>query len=156
MSLAEVLVGAAVLMIGLVALLAIAPAATGFVWQAGLQTTATFLAHARIEQMRTHTWSAVEDALGGAGATGATAVARWEDEDYGTIALEGTAYPDYRRVTRIVDCSLAPCGTLAPVPSRGTLRQIVVVVAFSPPAASGQVAARGESVVLTTLIARRP
>lgn len=154
--LAEVLVGATLLTIGLLALLSVAPRATGYVRQAGLRTTATFLAEQRIEQMRHRWWSPVEDTLGGAGATGATAVAPWDDEDYGTLVVDGTAYPDYRRVTRIVDCSLAQCGALAPLVAAAGLRQVVVTVAFFPPADSGQLTSPEESVTLVTLMARRP
>lgn len=152
----EVLIAIGVMLVGLVGLVAVAPLATSSVGEAGLKTTATFLAQQRLEEMTTRPWTETQDPLGGTGADGTAAVAPWTDEAYGTIVAGGAAYPRLRRLTRITDCSVAACGTLAPDPSRATLRQISVTVLFRPLTGSGQAGPGEENVTITSLLARRP
>ena len=177
MSLAEVLVAAAVILVGLVALIGAMPLGTSQVGEANLKTTATFLAEQRLEQIKNAKWTAVPAvvALGGGGSTGGAAVAQWPDEGYGTIAFPGSpacaGNPSggcrFRRQVRITDCSIVSCaGIGTATPTVNTLRQVAVVVFFQPLAGTGMSQSTGntcegstqgeECVKLTTLIAKRP
>ena len=91
MTLAEVIVAAAVIMVGLVALIGAMPLGTSQIGEANLKTTATCLAQQRLEQIKNAKWTTVPavDGLGGSGSNGAAAVAQWPDEAYGSIAFPG-------------------------------------------------------------------
>jgi len=177
MSLAEVMVAAAIIVIGLVALIGAMPLGTSHVGEANLKTTATFLAEQRLEQVKNAKWTTVPavDNLGGSGSNGAAAVAQWPDEDYGTIAFPGAncAAGDnsggcrFRRQVRITDCSVVSCAGIATgTATVNALRQVTVVVLFHPLAGTGMSQSTGntcagstqgeECVTLTTLIAQRP
>jgi type II secretory pathway pseudopilin PulG len=177
MSLAEVLVAAAIIVVGLVALIGAMPLGTSQVGEANLKTTATFLAEQRLEQIKNAKWTTVPvvDNLGGGGSNGAAAVGQWPDEGYGTIAFPGancgasdrSGGCRFRRQVRITDCSVVSCAGIATgTATVNTLRQVTVVVFFQPLAGTGMSQTTGntcagstqgeECVTLTTLIARRP
>jgi type II secretory pathway pseudopilin PulG len=154
MTIAEVVVAAAILMIGLVALISVMPLGTSVIGEANRKTTATFLAQQRMEQVKSAglQWRLGTDPLGGAGANGTIAVAQWPDEVYGSNAN----YPGYRRQVRIVDCSVVSCSGMGAVSAANTLRQVTVTVAFLPLAGTGQALAAEEQVQFVTLFTRRP
>ena len=150
--LAEVLAAVAVVAIGLSALASAIPVAGAAVSEGARLSTATFLAGARLEEIRAAAWSATPpaDRLGVSGAPlsppqsgGATTFA---DE----MALPDP-YVGYSRQVRILDCGLPPgCGTVM----SARLRQVTVTVAYRPVTASG-VAALDKTVSVTTLVAQR-
>lgn len=150
--LAEVLLAVAVLAIGLSALTSAIPVAGVAVSEGARLSTATFLAGARLEEVRAAVWSAAPpvDRLGVSGAPpsppqsgGATTFA---DE-----AALPDPYAGYSRQVRILDCGLPPgCGSVI----SGRLRQVTVTVAYRPVTASG-LAALDKSVSVTTLVAQR-
>ena len=150
--LAEVLAAVAVVAIGLSALASAIPVAGAAVSEGARVSTATFLAGARLEEIRAAAWSATPpvDRLGLSGAPlsppqsgGATTFA---DE-----AALPDPYAGYSRQVRILDCGLPPgCGGVI----SARLRQVTVTVAYRPVTASG-VAALDKSVSVTTLVARR-
>ena len=150
--LAEVLVAVAVVAIGLSALTSAIPVSTVAVSEGARLSTATFLAGARLEEVRAAQWSAAPavDRLGVSGA------ALFPPQSGGatTFADEGALpdpYAGYSRQVRILDCGLPPgCGAVS---STG-LRQVTVTVAYRPVTASG-LAALDKSVSVTTLVARR-
>ena len=150
--LAEVLAAVAVVAIGLSALASAIPVAGAAVSEGARLSTATFLAGARLEEIRAAAWSATPpvDRLGLSGAPlsppqsgGATTFA---DE----VALPDP-YAGYSRQVRILDCGLPPgCGAVI----SARLRQVTVTVAYRPVTASG-VAALDKAVSVTTLVAQR-
>jgi hypothetical protein len=178
MTLAEVIVAAAVIMVGLVALIGAMPLGTSQIGEANLKTTATFLAQQRLEQIKNAKWTTVPavDGLGGSGSAGTAAVAQWPDEGYGSIAFPGGANCAandrsggcrFRRQVRITDCSVTSCAGIGTATATvNTLRQVSVIVFFSPLAGTGMGQSTGstcegstqgeECVKLTTLIAKRP
>lgn len=175
MTFLEVVIAVGVITIGLLALIAAMPAATGQIGEANLKTTATFLAQQRLEQIKNARWCAAcgtsppdspLNTLGGEGSHGGEAVAQWPDEAYGTIVFPGaescgaTARSGgcrFRRQVRIRDCSSVQCGDISPAAAVQTLRQVTVTVFFFPLAATGQGQnAIEESVQLVTLISQRP
>jgi type II secretory pathway pseudopilin PulG len=192
MTLAEVIVAVSIIMVGLVALIGAMPLGTSQIGEANLKTTATFLAQQRMEQIKNATWTITTpcpgltspagcDGLGGAGSDGTAAVSvtgfagRWPDEAYGSIAFPGAncAANDrsggcrFRRQVRITDCSVASCAGIGTgTATVNTLRQVAVIVFFSPLAGTGIGQSTGntcdgstqgeECVKLTTLIAERP
>lgn len=166
MTVAEVIIALFVITVGLVGLIAAMPLATSLIGGSNLQTTATFLTRQRFEQIKNARWTSAVDALGGAGADGAAAIAQWPDEDYGTIAFPGAANCGqadrsggcrFRRQVRISDCSVLACSGI-PTGTAGiaTFRQVTVTVFFFPLAGTGQRLATEDSVQLVTLVARRP
>jgi hypothetical protein len=147
LTLVEVVVAVAMTLAGLVALLAVVPLAISHVGQANFKTTATFLAQARIEQVKNRPWTdfpVAGDCLGvsanpdisqpvsalwasppcpGAAPAGLVTFA---DEGYTTIP----GYPLHRREVR-------------------------VRVYFRPQTGTGTIAAWEDVVKLTTLVAKR-
>ena len=63
-TLAEVLIAAAILSIGLAALLSVVPVASYAVQDGNQTSTATFLAQQRLEQVRNAAWTALIDCIG--------------------------------------------------------------------------------------------
>src|SRR6266545_3933583 len=128
--LAEVLAAVAVVAIGLSALASAIPVAGAAVSEGARLSTATFLAGARLEEIRAAAWSATPavDRLGVSGAP----LSPPESEGATTFADE-TALPD---------------------PYAGYSRQVTVTVAYRPVTATG-VAAIDKSVSVTTLVAQR-
>ena len=61
---AEVLIAAAILALGLAALMSVVPVASYAVQDGNQTSTATFLAQQRLEQVRNATWDAITDCVG--------------------------------------------------------------------------------------------
>jgi hypothetical protein len=150
--LTEVLAAVAVVAIGLSALASAIPVAGVAVSEGARLSTATFLAGARLEEIRAAAWSATPpvDRLGVSGAP----LSPPRSGDAITFADEAALpdpYAGYSRQVRIVDCGMPPgCG---PVIS-ARLRQVTVTVAYRPVTASG-VAALDKTASVTTLVAQR-
>ncbi|HLF50629.1 MAG TPA: hypothetical protein VJA45_14740 [Methylomirabilota bacterium] len=150
--LVEVLAAVAVVAIGLSALMSAIPVAGVAVTEGAKLSTATFLAGARLEEVRAAPWSAAPpvDRLGVSGAplsppqSGRTTT--FADE-----AALPNPYAGYSRQVRILDCGVPPgCGAV--ISER--LRQVTVTVAYRPVTASG-LAALDKAVTVTTLVAQR-
>jgi hypothetical protein len=163
MTVAEVIIALGIISVGLLALIAAMPLSTSQIGEAGLKTTATFLAQQRMEQIKNAQWTFAPavDGLGGAGSNGGGAVGQWPDEGYNTIVIAmgggNASYPAFRRQVRIVDCSVITCSGIAPgTGSTNTLRQVTVAVFFFPIAGTGMRGTTEDNVVLSTLVTRRP
>ena len=166
--LAEVLTSLALLAVGLSALAAAVPVAGTAVSEGADLSTATFLAAARLEEVRAAAWSAAPlvDRLG-------VSAAPFSAPQSGTVTTFGDEsplpdpYARYSRQTRILDCGLPPgCGAV----TSARLRQITVTVTYRPVTASGMaatdkaaaetkfretVAAIDKAVLVTTFVAQR-
>jgi hypothetical protein len=150
--LAEVLAAVAVVAIGLSALASAIPVAGVAVSEGSRLSTATFLAGARLEEIRAAVWSATPpmDRLGLSG----TPLSPPQSGSTTTFADEAALpdpYAGYSRQVRILDCGMPPgCGSVISV----RLRQVTVTVAYRPVTVSG-VAALDKTVSVTTLVAQR-
>jgi hypothetical protein len=150
--LAEVLTALALLAIGLSALVSAIPVAGSAVGEGARLSTATFLAGARLEEVRAAAWSAVPtvDRLGLSGG----ALSPPESGGTTTFADEASLpdpYAAYSRRTRIVDCGPPPgCGAVF----SARLRQVTVTVAYRPITTSGP-GTIDKTVSVTTLVAQR-
>src|ERR1700674_2901351 len=150
--LAEVLAAVAVVAIGLSALTSAIPVVGTAVSEGAKGSTATFLANARLEEIRTAAWSATPpvDRLGVSGAP----LSPPQSGDTTTFADEAVLpdpYAGYSRQVRVLDCGLPPgCGAV----TSGRLRQVTVTVAYRPATARG-LAALDKTVSVTTLVAQR-
>lgn len=150
--LAEVLAAVAVLAIGLSALASALPVAGAAVSEGAKLSTATFLAAARLEEVRAAPWSAAPpvDRLGVSSAP----LSPPESGGLTTFADEAALpdpYAGYSRQVRILDCGLPPgCGAVI----SARLRQVTVTVAYRPVTASGM-AAMDKAVSVTTVLAQR-
>jgi prepilin-type N-terminal cleavage/methylation domain-containing protein len=173
LTLIEVVIALAIILVGLVALAAVVPLSLGHIGQANLRSTAVFLAQQRLEEVKNGVWSCFPNYTDSVGlsnpaasaprvttancappaplaVTGNTAVTTFADEGYGTIA----GYERYRREVRITDCSIAPgCG--GGVLDNG-IRQVTATVFFRPQTGVGTINSAGEDVVrVTTFVALR-
>jgi hypothetical protein len=150
--LAEVLAAVAVVAIGLSALTSAIPVAGTAVSEGAKVSTATFLANARLEEIRTAAWSATPpvDRLGVSGAP----LSPPQSGNTTTFADEAVLpdpYAGYSRQVRVLDCGLPPgCGAV----TSGRLRQVTVTVAYRPVTARG-LAELDKTVSVTTLVAQR-
>ena len=152
LGLAEILAGTAIVAIGLVALASAIPLAAYTIHEGSQLTVATFLASARLEQVRSARWSAspAVDELGVSPSTAAAprigATATFPDE-----SAVGASQAGYSRQVRVTDCGAgAGCaGAVSP-----ELRQVTVTVHFSPGSGVGR-GSGAKQIVLTTLMARR-
>jgi hypothetical protein len=150
--LTEVLAAVAVVAIGLSALTSAIPVAGAAVSEGAKLSTATFLANARLEEVRTAAWRAIPpvDRLGVSGAP----LSPPQSGNTTTFADEAVLpdpYAGYSRQVRVVDCGLPPgCGVI----TSGRLRQVTVTVAYRPVTARG-LAALDKTVSVTTLVAQR-
>jgi len=150
--LAEVLAAVAVVAIGLSALASAIPVAGAAVSEGARLSTATFLAGARLEEIRAAVWSAAPlvDRLGGRrlmqNPTPSGCMTTFPDE-----AGLPDPYAGYSRQVRIFDCGLPPgCGAV--ISTR--IRQVTVTVAYRPTTTSGT-ASLDKTVLVTTLVAQR-
>ena len=150
--LAEVLAAVAVVAIGLSALASAIPVAGAAVNEGARLSTATFLAGARLEEIRAATWSATPpvDRLGFSGSPQSP-----PQSGGATTFADETALPDpyagYSRQVRILDCGLPPgCGGVV----SARLRQVTVTVGYRPVTAAG-VAALDKTISVTTLVSQR-
>ena len=133
----EVIAAVLVVAFGLTAFVSGLPVAAMSVTEGAQLSTATFLATARLDEVRAAGWRdpSVLD----------RAISTFPDEP--NLA---TPYAGYARRVRTVDCSVSPgCGAVSPM-----LRQVTVMVAYRPPTAVG-VAAEPKTVSITALIAGR-
>ena len=154
----EVLLAAAILGIGLTALMSVVPVATYGVQDGNQTSTATFLAQQRLEQVRNASWTQPTDCVGlstnptaeptpSGGACAGTPV---------TFADEATVqgFTQYARTVRITDCgdaaNVAVCGGLTST----ALRLVRVTVTYRPISAAGGSNAN-TSVTLEWLVAQR-
>ena len=150
--LTEVLAAVAVMSIGLSALISAIPGAGAAVSEGAKLSTATFLAGARLEEVRAAPWSEAPpvDRLGVSGAA-PSAPQSGGTTTFADEAALPAPYAGYSRQVRIRDCGLPPgCDAT----SSSHLRQVTVTVAYRPVTASG-VAALDKAVTITTLVARR-
>jgi hypothetical protein len=150
--LAEVLTAVAVVAIGLSALASALPVAGAAVSEGARLSTATFLAGARLDEIRAAVWS-VTPLVDRLGVSGSPLSA---PQSGSTITFADEAglpdpYAGYSRQVRVLDCGLPPgCGAV--ISTR--LRQVTVTVAYRPITTSG-VAALDKTVLVTTLVAQR-
>ena len=168
MTVAEVIIAAAIVLVGLVALIGAMPLGTSQIGESNLKTTATFLAQQRLEQIKNAKWTTVPavDNLGGSASNGGGEVAQWPDEGYASITFPGSPNCSagarsggcrFRRQVRITDCSVVSCAGIGTgTATVNTLRRVTVSVFFSPLAGTGTGQVTEESVQLSTLIAKRP
>ena len=157
MTVAEVIIALGVIAVGLLALLAAMPLGTSTIAESNLNTTATFLAQHRLEQIKNAQWATV-GTLGGGGSNGGAAIAQWPDEDDNTIVMPlgntNASYPRFRREVRIADCSVVSCSGIAiGTASANTLRQVTAF--FLGVTGAGTASANEERVQIVTLIARK-
>jgi prepilin-type N-terminal cleavage/methylation domain-containing protein len=154
MTLAEILVALAIIGIGLAALAATVPL-SGYGIQEGKQlSTATFLANARLEQVKNAAWS--EAPSPGVDNMGVSASASAPPQSGGVTTFPdetpvAAPYAEYNRSVRIFPCDAAgvSCGTADP-----NLRLVVVTVTYRPLTGIGQ--SQGtKSAVVHMLLARR-
>jgi prepilin-type N-terminal cleavage/methylation domain-containing protein len=155
LTLAEVLVAAAILALGLAALMSVVPVASYGVQDGNQTTTATFLAQQRLEQIRNARWDATTDCVGlspnatsppapsPAGTCGATAVT-YPDE------AAVTDFSQYARTVRITDCGVTPCGAV----TSSAMRLVTLTVTYRPISAAGG-SNSNTTVTLEWLIAQR-
>ena len=170
-SLTEILVAAALIAIGFVALLRVVPLAAAGLQQGNQQSTATLVAQQRLEQAHAAVWTAVPatDCLGvsagnaapvpsGAACTAAiseTYVAGITFPDESAVA----GFPGYQRTTRITDCGAPPgCSGIVytPVLGSGTAgpRLVTVTVTYEGSGSPGATS-RTRTVRLEWLVAQR-
>ena len=154
-TLAEVLIAAAILSIGLAALMAVVPVASYAVQDGNQTSAATFLAQQRLEQVRNAAWTALSDCIGlspnttsppapsPAGTCGATAVT-YPDE--ATVS----GFAQYARTVRITDCGVTPCEAV----TSSAMRLVRVTVTYRPLSAAGG-SNSNTSVILEWLVAQR-
>ena len=150
--LVEVLTALALVAVGLAAFASGVPTSAMAVAEGAQLSTATFLAVARLEEVRAADWSAAPpiDRLGLSAVPLSPplvgAAITFPDE----TALPHP-YAGYTRRVRIVDCGLPPgCGAV----TSQRLRQVTVTVAYRPVTSLGT-AASDKAVSLTTLITQR-
>jgi len=175
-SLTEILVAAALIAIGFVALLRVVPLAAAGLQQGSQQSTATQVAQQRLEQAHAAVWTAVPatDCLGvsagnaapvPSGATCTAAIS--ETYDAGTNVTfpdesSVAGFPGYARTTRITDCGAgAGCsGIVYPVtvhpdqPPTAAPRLVTVTVTYEGSGSPGATS-RTRTVRLEWMVAQR-
>ena len=154
-TLAEVLIAAAILSIGLAALMAVVPVASYAVQDGSQTSTATFLAQQRLEQVRNAAWNALSDCIG----LSPNATSPPAPSPAGTCGATAVTYPDeatvsgfaqYARTVRITDCGVTPCGTV----TSPAMRLVTVTVTYRPLSAAGG-SNSNTSVIFEWLVAQR-
>jgi prepilin-type N-terminal cleavage/methylation domain-containing protein len=155
MTLAEVLVAVAIIGIGLAALAATVPLSSYGIQEGNQLSTATFLANARLEQVKNASWSEAPTPTGVDNVgTSASASAAPQSAAVTTFPDESPVaapYTQYTRTVRIFPCTAAgiTCGVVD-----ANLRQVVVTVTYQPLTGVGQ-STGTKSAIVTMLIARR-
>lgn len=155
LTLAEVLVAVAVIGIGLAALAATVPLSSYGIQEGNQVSTATFLANARLEQVKNATWSEAPIPTG-VDNVGTSASATAAPQTGGTTTFPDESpvaapYTQYSRTVRVYPCTMAgvSCGV-----ADANLRQVVVTVTYRPLTGVGQ-SSGTKSAIVTMLIARR-
>jgi Tfp pilus assembly protein PilV len=156
---AEVLIAAAIVGIGLVALMSVVSVAS-FGIQDGNQTShATFLAQQRLEEVRNARWAAASDCVG----LSASATSAPSPSPAGTCGGTAVTFPDeatvpgftqYARRVRIQDCGNAANAAVCGGITNAGLRLVTVTVTYRPISATGGASA-DTSVRLEWLVAQR-
>lgn len=136
MTLTEVLVAVFIITVGLTAVAAGMQLATVSINIGQQETTATFLAEERLEDLKAFSLSG----LGTQGFANVTS-ANFPAEAYGSITVNGTSYNRYRRTTTITS------------PSATT--KVVVVNVFYTPGAVSSAANAERQVALSTVVTQR-
>ena len=172
-SLTEVLVAAALIAIGFMALLRVVPMAAAGLQQGNQQSTATQIAQQRLEQAHAAVWTALPatDCVGvsagnaapvPSGAACTDAISETYDAATNVTFPDEAAvagFPGYARTTRITDCGAgAVCSGVnyTPVPGTGTAapRLVTVTVTYQGEARQGATS-RTRTVRLEWLVAQR-
>jgi len=159
---AEVLAAAAILGLGIAALMSVVPVASHAVQDGNQTSTATYLAQQRLEQVRNAAWTATADCVGlspaptlapfsvPAGTCGAGVNPTFPDEPLNSL----TGFGQYARTVRIRDCgnvlNFAACGNV----TSAAVRLVTVTVTYVPTTAAG-VSNANTSVNLEWLVAQR-
>jgi len=155
-TLAEVLIAAAILSIGLAALMAVVPVASYAVQDGSQTSTATFLAQQRLEQVRNGVWN--DEGIDCIGLS-PNATSPPAPSPAGTCGATAVTYPDeatvsgfaqYARTVRITDCGVTPCGAV----TSPAMRLVMVTVTYRPLSAAGG-SNSNTSVNLEWLVAQR-
>jgi prepilin-type N-terminal cleavage/methylation domain-containing protein len=155
LTLAEVLVAAAILALGLAALMSVVPVASYGVQDGNQTTTATFLVQQRLEQIRNARWDATTDCVG----LSPNATSPPAPSPVGTCGATAVTYPDeaavtdfsqYARTVRITDCGVTPCGAV----TSSAMRLVTLTVTYRPISAAGG-SNSNTTVTLEWLIAQR-
>ena len=155
MTLAEILVAIVVIGIGLAALAATIPLSSYGIQEGNQLSTATFLANARLEQVKNVTWSEAPTPTGtdnlGVSASASAApqsggITTFPDENPVTAP-----YTQYTRTVRIDSCAgvSSGCGVVD-----ANLRQVTVSVTYRPLTGVGQ-SPTTKTAIVTMLVARR-
>jgi prepilin-type N-terminal cleavage/methylation domain-containing protein len=153
-TLVEIMVAAAIVGVGLVAIAGAVPFATATVTEGHQLSTAVFLANQRLEQVRGARWESGPPAIDELGlspspmaAPARGGVATFRDE-----SSLPAPYAAYARTVRIADCaSGSSCGGIA----RPDLRQVTVTVTYSSTATIGQSGRTTQAATVTMYIAQR-
>ena len=156
---AEVLVAAAILGLGLAAVMTVVPVASYGVQDGNQTSTATYLARQRLEQIRNAAWTATTDCVGlSANATSAPAAS-----PAGSCGATVTTFPDeatlpgfgqYARTVRVVDCGVAGNAAVCGNITNAAMRLVTVTVTYRPISAAG-VSNVNTSVMVEWLVAQR-
>ena len=160
-TLAEVLIAAAILSIGLAALLSVVPVASYAVQDGNQTSTATFLAQQRLEQVRNAAWNDEGiDCIGlSPNVTSPPAPSGGICDRPPPVSDIDPTYPDeapvpgftqYARTVRIIDCGVTPCEAV----TSPTMRLVRVTVTYRPISAAGG-SNSNTSVTLQWLVAQR-
>ena len=160
---AEVLVAAAIIGIGLVGLMVVVPISSYGLSEGNQLTTATFLAEERLEQVKNAPWtSSPDNDCVGVGPAAAPTIPATKSCVNGAINLAAgvvtfadeanvaAPYTNYSRNVRIQDCNVTPCTGI----TNAGMRQITVTVSYRPLTGTG-VATSNKAVTLTMLVAQR-
>jgi type II secretory pathway pseudopilin PulG len=168
-TLAEVLIAAAVLGLGLAALMAVVPVASYAIQDGNQTSTATYLAQQRLEQVRNALWTAAADCVGLSddatsepepfppGQCGATAVTFPDEAATWPAACPAgqtdcvPGFPQYARSVRISDCGVTACDGII---THSAMRLVRVTVTYRPISAAGS-SNLNTSVTLEWLVAQR-
>jgi prepilin-type N-terminal cleavage/methylation domain-containing protein len=152
MTLMEILIAVAVLMVALLGLASGIPIASYGIQEGSQLTTATFLANQRLEQVKASAWTSTPgpDTLGVSASATAAPV--------GTLGVTfpdetpmASPYTQYTRRVRITDCGVGPgCGLIVDA----DLRQVTITVSYTPLTGVG-VSGTTKSAIVTMLVAKR-
>jgi prepilin-type N-terminal cleavage/methylation domain-containing protein len=160
---AEVLVAAAIISIGLVGFMMVVPISTYGIQEGNQLSTATFLAEQKLEQVRNLSWvaSIPEDCLGISNPTTAAPTVGTGPDPCSLVAATVNGWladeanvggKPYARNVRIVACAGgAECDGI----NSGALRVVTVTVTYRPTSAGTTTAVTAKSVRLQMLVAQR-
>lgn len=159
MTLVEILIGIAIIGVGLGALAAAIPLSSYGIQEGNQASTATFLASQRLEQVRNALWSGTAacpvpagsfDQLG-VSASASVAPAICGTTTFPDESAVASPYTQYARRVRIIDCGVgAGCQGVV----SANLRLVTVTVSYRPLTGVGQAPATKDMGV-TMLIAKR-